>query len=79
MEIEIRLFATFRDYLPEGTSGFAFKKTLKKETTVGEVIKELNLPEDTPKIILIKGNHAKEGYILQDGDVVSIFPPMGGG
>lgn len=79
MEIEIRLFATFRNYLPEGTNGFAFKKTLEKETTVGEAIKELNLPEDTPKIILIKGNHAKEDYILHDGDVVSIFPPIAGG
>jgi molybdopterin converting factor small subunit len=79
MEIEIRLFATLRNCLPEGARGFAFKKTLKKETTVGEVIREINLPEDIPKIILINGNYVKEDYILHDGDVVSIFPPIAGG
>ena len=51
MDIEVRLFATFRDYLPAGSAGFAYKKVLKRQTTVQDVIDELKLPSDIPKII----------------------------
>ncbi len=79
MEIEVRLFATFRDYLPAGSSTFSFKKVLDKPTTVREIIDELRLPEQIPKIIIINGNHSTAEYILQNGDVLSIFPPVAGG
>jgi len=79
MEIEIRLFATFREYLPEGSGTFSFKKTIHESTTVGDIIKELGLPLDMPKIVIVKGSQVKEDSTLQDGDVVSIFPPMAGG
>ncbi|MCX5799524.1 MAG: MoaD/ThiS family protein [Proteobacteria bacterium] len=79
MEIEIRLFATFREYLPKGSGSFSCKKILQGETTVGEIIRELKLPDNIPKIIIIRGNHVKEDYVVKDGDLVSIFPPIGGG
>jgi sulfur-carrier protein len=79
MEIEIRLFAILRDYLPPGTEGFAFKKTLDKAATVKDIMEELKLPQDEQMIVIVKGNHASDDYVLQDGDVVSIFPPIAGG
>lgn len=79
MTVEIRLFATFRDFLPPGSNTFSFTKVLKEETTIEEVLRELKLPEDTPKIIILNGVHADAGRVLQDGDVLSLFPPIGGG
>ncbi len=79
MNIEIRLFAMLRDYLPEGTEGFAFIKRLDGEKTAGELIKELGLPRDMPVIIVAKGVQVDEGYVMKDGDVISFFPPLGGG
>ncbi len=79
MEIEIKLFATFRECLPPGTDGFSFKKALPEETSVREVMEELKLPVDVPKIIIVNGRHATEDYVVNDGDVVSFFPPIAGG
>ncbi len=79
MQVEIRLFAIFRDHLPPGSSMFSFKKSLDRETTVAEIIQELKLPDNIPKILIINGVHATPEAVLKDGDVLSIFPPVAGG
>jgi molybdopterin converting factor small subunit len=79
MTVEIRLFATFRDFLPPGSTTFSFRKVFKEGATVEEVMTELKLPEQTPKIIILNGVHADAGRVLRDGDVLSLFPPVGGG
>ncbi len=79
MQVEIRLFATFREFLPPGSSMFSFKKSLDKDTTVAQIIEELKLPENVPKIVIINGLHSTTDSVLKDGDVLSIFPPVAGG
>ncbi len=79
MQIEIRLFATFREFLPPGSSMFAFTKSYDGQPTVADIITELQLPESIPKIIIVNGIHATRDRVLQDGDVLSIFPPVAGG
>lgn len=74
MKIEVRLFATFREKrqkviameIPEGTS-------------VAEIVDSLEIPHSEVSILMINGIHSKLDYILQDGDVISLFPPVGGG
>lgn len=79
MEIEVRLFAMLRNCLPQGAQGFGFKKHLDGEMTAGQLIKELALPHDMPIIIVVKSIQVDESYIVKDGDVISLFPPLGGG
>ena len=79
MTIEIRLFAMFRDFLPPGSKAFSFTRVLEEETTVEDVLRDLKLPEHTPKIIMVNGIHAEPDRALRDGDVVSLFPPLFGG
>ena len=79
MNIEVRLYATFRDFLPPGSSNFGMMKSLDKETTIAELAKEIGLPEDVPKIVIVNGSHAELDRVLEDGDVVSLFPPLAGG
>jgi molybdopterin converting factor small subunit len=79
MEIEVRLFATFRDYLPPGSGSFSFRKILGSERAVSKIAEEINLPPDIPKIFIVNGNVVTGEYVLHDGDVVSIFPPVAGG
>ncbi len=78
MEIEIRVFATFREYLPEGSQA-SFRRSLMQETTVDRIADSINLPQDTPKIFIVNGNVVAGEYVVRDGDVVSIFPPVAGG
>lgn len=79
MEIEVKLFATLRDYLPKGSSRFSFTMEVDGQTQVQDVLARLKIPEDIPKIILVNGVHGKKEQVLKDGDVVSIFPPVAGG
>ncbi len=77
--IEVRLFATFREYLPPGSNAFSFTRELSGQTTVSEIVAELKLPTGIPKIVLINGTHTTESQALHGGDVLSIFPPIAGG
>jgi molybdopterin converting factor small subunit len=79
MNIEVRLFANFRDYLPAGSTSFGIVKSLEKQMTIDELVHEMGLPEDIPKIFIVNGLHANFDYLLKEGDVVSIFPPLAGG
>ena len=79
MEIEVKLFATLRDYLPKGSSLFSCKMEVDDSTRVQEILSRLKIPEEIPKIILINGVHGKREQTLKDGDVLSIFPPVAGG
>jgi len=74
MKVEVRLFATLR----EGR----FKKSLMdfdENTSPKDIIDNLNIGMEHVAILLVNGKDGKLDYILQDGDVVSIFPPVGGG
>lgn len=79
MEIEVKLFATLRDYLPKGSGRFSCRMEIDEKTRVQDILSKLNIPEEIPKIILINGIHGKKDQTLKEGDVVSIFPPVAGG
>jgi molybdopterin converting factor small subunit len=79
MEIEVKLFATLREYLPKGSSRFSCKMKINVSTRVQDILLRLKIPEQIPKIILINGVHAKKDQVLNERDVLSIFPPVAGG
>lgn len=79
MEVEVKLFATLRDYLPKGSGRFSCKLEIDGQARVQEILTKLNIPEEIPKIILVNGVHGKKDQVLKDGDVLSIFPPVAGG
>ena len=79
MEIEVKLFATLRDYLPKGSGRFSCKMEVDSSTRIQDILSRLKIPEEIPKIILVNGVHGKRDQILKDGDVLSIFPPVAGG
>ncbi len=74
MRITVKLFANFRagrfeieerDY-PEGT-------------TIGAVADSIDLPHSHIGIIIVNNRHAKLEYELVEGDILAIFPLLGGG
>lgn len=79
MEIEVRLFATLQEYLPKGGSKYSIRLKIEGGNTVGDVLNKLNIPERISKILFVNGRQASEDSVLQPYDVVSIFPPVGGG
>jgi sulfur-carrier protein len=74
MTIKVRLFATLRDgrdkeVMVEGTDGM----------TCQDIIDQLAISEEDVSILLVNGRDAKLDDSLSPEDVVSIFPPVGGG
>lgn len=74
MEIEVRLFATFRK------DRWKNKKILfENNVDIRDVLKSLEIKEEALGIALINGRHSESDSILKDGDVLALFPPIGGG
>lgn len=72
--IEVRLFATLR----EGREKISFLDA-KEFNTVGEVADYFKIPHEELAICLINGRHSKLDSPVNDGDVIALFPPVGGG
>jgi sulfur carrier protein ThiS len=74
MEIEIHLFATLRQ------GRFSRKKLLfPAGSTVADVCRQLTIDPLEVAILLVNGVVAERDRPLQAGDVVSLFPAIGGG
>ena len=74
MKVRVKLFAALR----EGR----FDEEVREydpTTTVGQLITDLNITEVEAKIVFVNNRHATLNRELSDGDVVGIFPPIGGG
>jgi molybdopterin converting factor small subunit len=74
MKIEVRLFATFR----EGRDKKQFLE-FEHNVTTRNIINMLNIKAEEVAILLINGRDGEVDRELVDGDVISLFPPVGGG
>lgn len=72
--IEVRLYATLR-YGRDKVSIFAPDKFTK----ASEVLDYLEISYEDVSIYLINGMHAGLDAPLHDGDIIALFPPVGGG
>ena len=79
MEIEVRLFAILQKHLPPGSSPYSCRLHMGDESRVMDVLTRLSLPAELPKILLVNGVKSGDETTLKDGDVLSVFPPLGGG
>jgi molybdopterin converting factor small subunit len=80
MQITIRLLASYRRYLPEDHDAHAaYSREVLPGTSVGEILAELPIPAGDAYTFLVNGVHARRGQLVQEGDVVAVFPAVGGG
>ncbi len=79
MKIEVKLFATFREYLPPGSEGYGCVLDVEDGTTIGRILDRLKIPASVPLIALVNGLHRDRSDAMHAGDVLSIFPPVAGG
>ena len=79
MKIEVQLYATLGQYLPKGSENRKAVMEFPDCIMVGQVIDTLGIPKEHPNMVLVNGIHAQDDAPLQDGDVLSMFPPLTGG
>ncbi len=74
MQIEVRLFASLRKYADDKS-----RIEMEDGTDVSAFMERIGVPPDEVAIILVNGRHAVQDQVLQDGQAVSLFPPIAGG
>lgn len=80
MQITVRLLASYRQYLPENRDTQAgYPLQVPESATAGNVLPLLPLPPNEVCTFLVNGRHAERSTVLQEGDVLSVFPAAGGG
>jgi molybdopterin converting factor small subunit len=79
MKVKVQLYAILAEYLPTNANNKTAILELLEGTTVQEVLNELTIPENMPKILLVNGRNAELDRVLVEGDTVSVFPPIAGG
>lgn len=74
MEIEVRLFASFR-------KGRWKSKRLSMDSSVQimDILALLQINKEEIGMILVNGGYQTTEYKLNDGDILAIFPPVAGG
>jgi molybdopterin converting factor small subunit len=79
MKIELKLYASFRQYLPEEAKNNQGMFQVRDGTTIDGILEELKIPKEAVKIMFLNGIHARGDEVLQEGDRLGIFPPVAGG
>ena len=78
MKIQVKLFATLKKYISDNDRGVT-ELVMPEPARVCDVLDQLGIPGDIPKIILVNGVQKEPDDILAQGDCLSIFPPIAGG
>ncbi len=74
MQIEVRLFAGLR-------RGRFRKRALQvsQDARLAEVLRQLDIPPEDVSLPLVNGRYSEMDRPLEEGDVLSVFPAVGGG
>lgn len=75
IKISLKLFVTLSRFLPESSK--TYEIAINK--TIDDLITDLGIPSGLVKLIFVNGKLQDATYVLQEGDRVGLFPPVGGG
>ena len=74
MKITVKLFAYFRD------NRFIIEEwDIKQATTVGSIVDSLDIDREEVGVLMMNYKHTQFEVEPQEGDILAIFPVVGGG
>ncbi len=79
MRVTVKLFAYLKEHLPEGCERNRCSQEIEKGATVGDVLDGLQIPDTLSLLMLRNATHTSRDEVLEDGDVLAVFPPIAGG
>lgn len=74
MKITVKLFAYFRDNRFKIT-----EREISEGTTVGEIVDSYDIDREEVGVLMINSRHTEFDSQPVEGDVLAIFPVVGGG
>ena len=84
MRITFKLYASLTEYLPaEARTGNRVPLDVAEGTTIAQVIEPFGLPQKLVHLVLVNGVYVEPAErltrVLNEGDVLAIWPPIAGG
>lgn len=79
MRVTVKLFATLVRFKDGSRTGRPFDVELPEGSIVQDLIDVLKIPVEETHIVFINNIIEERQSKLKDGDVVGMFPPVGGG
>jgi molybdopterin converting factor small subunit len=79
MQVRVKLFATLGRHAADALPAIPFDVELLDGATVDDLVEHLRLPREDVKLIFVNGRARPLDWVLQPGDELGIFPPVGGG
>ncbi len=74
-QIQLKLFATLHEFTPPSADNFM----IDRGSRICDLLDQINVPREKAKLIFINGVKAELTSVLEGGERVGIFPPVGGG
>ncbi|MCS7264471.1 MAG: MoaD/ThiS family protein [Armatimonadetes bacterium] len=78
MRVKVKLFGPLREKLPPEKRQFPIEVEVSEGATVQDLANLLGIG-DLGAVILVNDQETHRGKQLNNGDVVSFFPPLAGG
>jgi sulfur-carrier protein len=79
MVLQVFLNATLRRYVPGYNPHQGISLEVAVGITVAGVLAQLGLPAHEVTLIMVNGRRQEADWVLQGGERLGLFPPIGGG
>lgn len=79
MHVQVKLIATYRQYLPPGTQGDTVELDVPTGSTIAQVLQRFGIPLDDSSVIVLNGRTAPLDTPVQEGDTIAAFSAIAGG
>ncbi len=74
-KVEVVLYASLQKYKSRIQNGYS----IENQISVGDILVELGIPEDYVGLVFIDNKRSQLDSVLEGGEKLSLFPPIGGG
>ena len=83
MKIELKLYASLGQHLPEGAVRNVVQVDIADGTSPESVLNTFSVPLEHCHLVLVNGVYVapseRDDYSLKDGDALAVWPPVAGG
>ncbi|MBP2634487.1 MAG: thiamine protein [Firmicutes bacterium] len=78
MVVEVRLYATLRRYTPASPDG-VISLEVPEGVTILDLVKKIGIDPAEIHLMMVNGTGCELEKIINSGDRIGLFPPVGGG
>jgi len=84
MKIKFKLYATLQHLLPAGSVKNEVEIDVPENVSLNDIIDQYKVPRDLAHLVLVNGvfhcdSDRDQRQVLQENDVLAIWPPVAGG